>query len=78
MRQAKMDPYDFCGNSHAMMAGAKPIDSNHREKGIQQAHTWDSMTKTCTPIIYSQTVTESDDEEEIEDGNEQRKRNFRR
>ena len=36
-----------------------------RQKGIQQTHTWDSTSTTCTPIIYSQPVTESDDEEEF-------------
>ena len=36
-------------------------------------HTWDRTTKTCTPIIYSQSVTESDDVEEIEDGDEESK-----
>jgi hypothetical protein len=50
-----------------MMAGAKAIDDNHREKGVHQTHTLDNMTKTCTPIIYSQTLTESDDEVQIGD-----------
>ena len=57
-----------------MIGGTKPIDSNHREKGIQQTHTWDSKIKTCTPIIYSHPATESDDVEEIEDGPEMRKK----
>jgi hypothetical protein len=63
----KWDPYDFCGNTHAMMAGAKAIDDSHREKGVDRTHTLDNMTKTCTPIIYSQTLTESDDEVQIGD-----------
>ena len=42
----KWDPYDFCGNTHAMMAGAKAIDDSHRKKGIEQTHTWDSTTTT--------------------------------
>jgi hypothetical protein len=33
-------PYDFCGNTHAMMAGAKAIDDSHRGKGIEKTHTW--------------------------------------
>jgi hypothetical protein len=69
----KWTPYCFCGNTHAMMAGAKPIDDNHKTKGIVQTHTWDSMTKTCTPIIYTQPVTGSDDEEEVEKGDEEGK-----
>ena len=69
----KWAPYDFCGNTHAMMAGAKPIDISHKEKGIDQTHTWNSMTKTCTPIVYSQTVRESDDTVQIEDGEEKEK-----
>jgi hypothetical protein len=69
----KWAPYDFCGNTHAMMAGAKAIDISNKEKGIEQTHTWDSMTKTCTPIVYSQTVTESDDTVQIEDGEEAEK-----
>jgi hypothetical protein len=56
-----------------MMAGAKSIDNNNRDKRIQQTHAWDSMTNTCTPIIYSQPVAESDDVEEIEDGDEEEK-----
>ena len=54
-----------------MMARAKAIDISHKEKGIEQTHTWDSTTKTCTPIIYSQTVTESDDVEQTGDGEEE-------
>jgi len=69
----KWTPYDFCGNTHAMMAGAKPIDGSHEAKGIVQTHTWNSMTKTCTPIIYTQPVTRSDDEEEAENGDEEDK-----
>ena len=69
----KWTPYDFCGNTHAMMAGAKPIDNNHRNKGIQQTHTWDSMTKTCTPIIHSHSITECDEEGEIVDEDEEEK-----
>ena len=45
-----------------MMAGAKPIDESHKEMGIEETHTWDSITKTCTPIVYSHPVTESDDD----------------
>ena len=56
-----------------MMAGAKPIDNNHRDKGIQQTHTWDSMTKTCTPIIHSHSITECDEEGEIVDEDEEEK-----
>ena len=41
----KWAPYDFCGNTHAMMAGAKPIDISHKEKGIEQRHTWDSRKR---------------------------------
>ena len=41
----KWTPYDFCGNTHAMMAGAKPIAA----------------------------ITGSDDEEEVENGNEEKK-----
>ena len=50
-----------------MMAGAKAVDYDHKEKGIEQ--TWNSMTKTCTPIIYSQPFTESDMEQK-ENGEE--------
>ena len=63
----KWDPNDFCGNTHDMMTGVKDINESHREKVIKQKHTWDNMTKTCTPIIYSQTLTESDDEVQIGD-----------
>ena len=55
------------------MAGAKAIDISHKEKGNEQTHTWDSMNKTCTHIVYSQTVTESDDTVQIEDGEEEEK-----
>jgi hypothetical protein len=58
----KWHPHDFCGNTHAMMAGAKAIDDSHRDKGVEQTHTWNSMTKTCTPIVYSQAFVESEDE----------------
>jgi hypothetical protein len=68
-------PYDFCGNTHAMMAGAKAIDDSHKEMGIEQTHTWDSITKTCTPIVYSQSFTESDDVEQIGDEEEEEKGN---
>ena len=54
-----------------MIAGAKAIDISHKEKGNEQTHTWDSMNKTCTHIVYSQTVTESDDTVQIEDGEEE-------
>jgi hypothetical protein len=60
IQSATLAPYDFCGNTHAMMAGAKAVDYDHKEQGIEQTHTWNSMTKTCTPIIYSQPSTESD------------------
>ncbi len=63
----KWHPYDFCGNTHAMMAGAKAIDDSHRNKGVEQTHTWDNMTKTCTPIIFPQTLTKSEDEVQIGD-----------
>ena len=65
----KWHPHDFCGNTHAMMAGAKAVDYDHKEKGIEQTHTWNNITKTCTPIIYSQPFTESDMEQK-ENGEE--------
>jgi hypothetical protein len=68
--KSRWAPYDFCGNTHAMMTGAKAIDICYKEKGIEQTHTWDNMTKTCTPIVYSQTATESDDTVQIGDGEE--------
>ena len=49
------------------MAGAKDIDDSHRHKGVEQTHTWDNMTRTCTRIIYSQTLTESEDGVQIGD-----------
>ena len=42
--------YDFCGNTHAMMAGAKPLDSTHAAPGIRQTHTWYHVTKRCSPL----------------------------
>ena len=50
-----------------MMAGAKAIDDSYRDKGVEQTHTWNNMTKTCTPIVYSQALTESEDEVQIGD-----------
>ncbi len=69
----KWHPYDFCGNTHAMMAGAKAIDDSHRDKGVEQTHTWNNMTKTCTPIVYSQALTESEDKVQIGDDDEDEK-----
>jgi hypothetical protein len=46
----KWHPYDFCGKKHAMMAGAKAIDDSHRDKGVEQTHTWNNMTKTRSCI----------------------------
>jgi hypothetical protein len=51
-----------------MMAGAKAIKDSHRDKGVEQTHTWNNMTKTCTPIVYSQAVVESKDE--VPDGDD--------
>jgi hypothetical protein len=64
----KWYPYDFCGNTHAMMTGAKAIDDIHRDKGVEQTHTWNNMTKTCTPIVYSQAFVKS--ENEVQDGDD--------
>jgi hypothetical protein len=58
-----------------MMAGTKAIDDSHKEKGIEQTHTWDNTTKTCTPIVYSQPFTESDDVEQLGDEEEEEKGN---
>jgi hypothetical protein len=64
----KWHPYDFCGNTHDMMAEAKAIDDSHRDKGVEQTHTWNNMTKHCTPIVYSQAFVESEDE--VQDGDD--------
>jgi len=48
-------PFDFCGNTHAMMAGAKPLTSTHAARGIHQTHTWDHVTKRCTSCARTRT-----------------------
>ena len=45
------------------------------KKEPEQIHTWNSTTKTCTPIVYSQPFTESDDVEQIGDEEEEEKGN---
>jgi hypothetical protein len=45
-------PYDFCGNTHAIMAGAKALDSSYAARGVRQTHTWHCVTRTCTPLAH--------------------------
>jgi hypothetical protein len=44
--------YDFCGNAHAIMAGAKALDSSYAARGVRQSHVWNSVTWTCTPLVH--------------------------
>ena len=45
-------PYDFGGNTHAIMAGAKALDSSYAARGVRQTHTWNCVTGTCTPLEH--------------------------
>jgi hypothetical protein len=46
-------PYDFCGNTHAIMAGAKALDRSYAARGVRQTHAWNCVTRTCTPLAYN-------------------------
>ena len=50
-------PFDFCGNTHAMMAGAKPLTSTHAARGVHQTHTWDHVAKRCSPLAPAPAPT---------------------
>ena len=50
-------PYDFCVNTHAIMEGAKPLDSVYSPRGVQQTHTWDRVAKTCTRLAPAPAPT---------------------
>ena len=47
---------EYIQHTCVMMTGAKVIQDSHREKGVEETHTWNNMTKTCTPIVYAQAV----------------------
>jgi hypothetical protein len=45
-------PYDFCGNTHVIMAAAKSLDSTYAACGVRQTHAWNRVTRTCTPLVH--------------------------